>query len=545
MIPGKKYTPADFFAIAARWKWLLICPPFVGLFVALVVSSRLPDQFQSDTLISIVPQRVPDSFVQSTVTLRIEERLDAITQQTKSRTQLESLINEFNLYPELRGKRQIEDIVAVMRENVQVELEAPRRGPRGFEPAHAFHVRFTYYDPQVAAAVTQRLGSMFVNRNSLERGALAEATNEFLESQLADARSRLEAQEAKVEEFRKRHGNELPTQLESNMQAIQSARVQVQALVESGARDRDRKLMLERLYNEALNEPAPVAVQPAPAPAGAAVDAVPTTGTARQQLEALKASLATLTLRLTPEHPDVQRTRRMISELEPKAAAEAEAAAAAVVSANSQAVTPAVSPEDANRRERLRQMRAEIESLDRQLGFKAAEEEKLNATLATYQRRLEAVPGLESEWTSLNRDYATLSETYRTLLQKSEASRIAVNLEDRQIGEQFRILDNARVPTRPVAPVRLQISGIGFGIGLFLGLVSTALLVLRDSSFRTEADVFQALSLPVLAVVPAIEGPLEERRRQRRRLMTSGAMAATVMVCGYVVWALKLWKFVA
>jgi polysaccharide chain length determinant protein (PEP-CTERM system associated) len=538
MIPGKRYTPNDLLAIVSRYKWLLVCPPVIGLFVALLVSARLPNTYESDMLISIVPQRVPESFVQSTVTLRIEERLDAITQQAKSRTVLEQLIDEFDLYPDRRASLAPDDVINLMRQAVKVELEAPRRGPRGPEPAHAFHVKFSYSDPEIAARVTQRIGSLFVDRNALERGALAAATNDFLESQLKEARIKLEAHEQKMESFRRSHGNELPTQQGSNLQVIQNTQMQIQAMVETTARDRDRKLMLERLYNEVRSEPI---VVPLPAPNQAPDVPAVSSGTSQQQLDAARANYERLSLRLRAEHPDMARARRTITELEARVAAEK-----ALPPADAPPALPApVTNEDVARRDRLRDMRAEMESLDRQVAFKEAEIENLRTKMTEYQRRVEAVPSLESEWTALSRDYDTMTQTYRNLLQKSEASRVAVDLEERQIGEQFKVLDPARVPVHPTGPFRLQISAIGFGAGLALGIGLGALLALRDSSFRSESDVFQSLALPVLALVPLVQGEREIRSRTRRRLLTSGLVTASLVVGGYVVWTMKLWKFVA
>ena len=123
----------------------------------------------------------------------------------------------------------------------------------------------------VATRVTERLGTIFVDQNARDRGALAEATDQFLESQLNEARQKLEEQEKRVEAYRKLHGNELPTQLQSNLQAIQSMQLQIQALVEGQARDRDRKLMLERLYQDAIKEPVVSAADRQPPPASPAV----------------------------------------------------------------------------------------------------------------------------------------------------------------------------------------------------------------------------------------------------------------------------------
>ena len=542
MLPGKTFTPRDFLDILRRRVWLIALPPVVALFGALVYSSTLPDRYQSDMLIAIVPQRVPDAFVRSTVTLRTEERLSAIETEVKSRTSLEQMIGEFDLYPEERRDRPMEDVVKIMREDIGIELERPRAGARGPEPVSMFHVRFTHTEPSTAAQVTQRLGSLFVDLNAHDRSALAEATDQFLETQLTVARKRLEAQERRLEAFRRQHGNELPTQMQSNMQMIQATQLQVQALIESAARDRDRKLMLERLYREAQAEPFVVEAQQVPAqgPATSGAPGVAAVGTAQQQLAAARSALAGLERRLTPEHPDVVRTRRLIAELEPKAAAE-EAERAAGDSGPSDVVS---SREEAARRERLRQMAAEVESLDRQLAFKETEERRLREVVAEYQRRIEAVPGLESEWTAVSRDYDTQQVAYDELLRKSEASRIALDLEQRQIGEQFRIVDPAGVPVNPVGSIRARVNGAGLALGLVFGLGFTALLEFRDASFRSETDVLEALALPVLMVMPRVCTSAEKRHRRRRHLAVACAAVVAAAGMGYAAWTLELWNSV-
>lgn len=538
MLPGKKLTPADGIAMARRHLGLLLVPPLVTLFAALLYSSRLPDMYESDMIIAIVPQRVPDEFVRSTVTLRTEQRLDALTIEVLSRSNLEQLILEFGLYPEERAALPMEDVVDKMRGDLVVGLEPVRRGPRGPEPPHAFHVRFTYFDGPTAAQVTQKVGTLFVEQNARDRGALAVATNQFLESQLADARKRLEEQERRLEAFRERHGQELPTQLQTNMQAIQSKQLQVQALVESLARDRDRKQMLERLYREAAAEP-PALAATATSPPGVSGTAVPANATARQQLAAARANLASLELRYKPEHPDVVRARRLVAELEPRADAEARLEASR---STDQAPIAPVSPADAARRESLRQMLAEIESLDRQTTFKESEENRLRAEIAEYQRRIEAVPGLESEWVALTRDYQTNQAAYTDLLAKSEAAKVSVNLEERQIGEQFRIVDPAGIPVHPVTSVRAQINAGGLALGLLLGFGFAAFLEFRDASFRSDTDVLEVLGLPVLATVPHIVTSVERLSQRRRRIVVSLASALCVAGAGYLTWSLKLWK---
>jgi polysaccharide chain length determinant protein (PEP-CTERM system associated) len=535
MLPGKEYSPADFLEMARRYVWLLVIPPFLGLFCALVYSSKQPDVYESNMLIAVIPQRIPDEFVRSTVTLRIAERLNAIEVQVKSRSVLEPMIAEFDLYQDELERLPMEDVVQMMRGAIRVELETPRQWSQEPQPT-AFRVSYTYADAEIAARVTQRLGSIFVDQNVRDRSALAGATDEFLQSQLDDARQLLEEQEARLEDFRKRYGNSLPTQLQSNVQAIQNAQLQIQAHVEGIARNRDRKAMLESLYREAENEPALSADSTVPLEPTTVGD-VPQ-GTARQQLANARAALASLEVRLTPEHPDIVRVKRLIAELEPKAAAEV--AASQTPNANDTEI--ASTPGELARRDRLRQMQAEIDSLDRQTAFRESEEERLQALVAEYQRRIEAAPGIESEWIALTRDYDTQQAAYRSLLSKSGAARVAVDLENHQIGENFRVLDPAGVAARPVSPNRPRISASGLIGGMLLGIALAGLLEFRDASYRSEADVSTVLGLPVLAAVPHVETPSERTRRLRRTGLASAAGVILASGAGYAFWAMELWK---
>jgi polysaccharide chain length determinant protein (PEP-CTERM system associated) len=543
MLPGKTLSVADILQAVRRRAWLIAVPPVVMFFMALVYSSTVPNVYQSDMLIAIDPQRVPDAFVRSTVTLATDLRVEAISVQVLSRTALQEMIETLDLYPEERQTMPPDDVIAMMRENIQIKMERPR--PQWGQPAtpSAFHVLFTYREPQTAAKVTQQIGSRFVEQNLKDRGSLAGATNRFLESQLQEARANLEQQERRLEAFRQKHGPELPTQMESNMQGQLNAQMQAQNLAESLARDRDRRQVLDRQLRDAIDAPAS---QPAPVTpsvqGGVRQDpASPGEGSAQVQLATARATLADLERRYRPEHPDVVRTRRLVAELETKAAAEA-------ATAKNRRPTPGEPPNDlppaleATRRENLRQLRVEIESLDRQIAFKEGEERRVRTEIGEYQRRLEAVPGLESEWTALTRDYDTGQSNYKDLLQKSSAAQVALNLEEQEIGERFRIVDQAAVPVHPLPAVRGRINAAGLALGLMIGLGFAALLELRDQSFRSDSDVLQVLALPVLATVPRIETTAEKVRNRRRRAALSLAGATCLVVAGYVTWTLKLWN---
>jgi hypothetical protein len=140
------------------------------------------------------------------------------------------------------------------------------------------------------------------------------------------------------------------------------------------------------------------------------------------------------------------------------------------------------------------------------------------------------------------RDYDTLKNAYTSMLGKREDSKIAANLEQRQIGEQFKVLDPARVPERPFSPNRMLINLMAGVAGLALGLAWVGLLEYRDSSLRTDADVVRVLNVPVLAVVPLMRSAREVRKRRRREILmaAAGILALVASATAYAAWKLQV-----
>jgi polysaccharide chain length determinant protein (PEP-CTERM system associated) len=523
VLPGKKYTPEDIVRIAWRRKWLILLPFVVVTTVVAAVAYLLPDRYRSETLVMVVPQQVPEAYVKPTVTTPIEDRLSMISQQIMSRSSLEKVIQEFNLYPRERRAGIMEDVIARMRKDIDVQVIK----------GDAFSVAFTSSDPRLAMNVANRLAAMFIDGSKTDQSAFAESTTSFLQSQLNDARRRLEEQEKKLAEYKTRHAGELPSERDSNLQALNNLQMQVQAVVDAIGRDRDRRYQVERTIADLSDTQA---VVPNVTISGDDPTSV-AGGSTAAQLAAARAQLQVLQTRYTPDHPDIVRMKRVIKDLEAKQQAEA----------LQQPVSPGASPrpatpEEAKRLDRLNAAQIELGLVNRQIAEKQAEEKRLRGLMAGYQARIEATPERESELTGLLRDYDTLRKTYDTLLAKQEDSRVAANLVQRQIGEQFNFLDRARLPERPVSPNRPLIDLFGALAGLGIGVGLVALLEYRDSSFRTDDDVVSVLALPVVAVIPLMLSRGEQRRLHRRQVIV-GTSAALFAVSVAVAAAWFWWRY--
>jgi polysaccharide chain length determinant protein (PEP-CTERM system associated) len=474
-----------------------------------------------------VPQRVPESYVRSTVTARIEDRLLSIQQQILSRSRLERVIDDFNLYPEVRQKLAMEDIVDRMRTDIEGPL---------IERGDAFRVGYVSTDAILAQKVTQRLASLFIEENLRDRSVLAEGTNQFLDAQLEDARQRLVEHEKKLEIYRRQYAGQLPNQVDTNLQAIQTARIQFQTLAESTNRDMERRITLERQIVD-LEKPDTSATDVPPPPVASVR---PEELTTAEQLEAANAKLAVLELRYRPEHPDIASAKRLIRDLRARLASETPRPPA--VEGTPAPPVPPVSPTEVARVNRLRQLREELTTVEAQINRRQDEQQKLRAVIQDHQARIDAAPTRESELTELMRDYDTLKNAYTSMLGKREDSKIAANLEQRQIGEQFKVLDPARVPERPFSPNRMLINLMAAVAGLALGLAWVGLLEYRDSSLRTDADVVRVLNVPVLAVVPLMRSAREIRKRRRREILmaAAGILALVASATAYAAWKLQV-----
>jgi polysaccharide chain length determinant protein (PEP-CTERM system associated) len=531
MLPGKKYTPDEYARIAWRRRWYIAIPAVVIASVTIVVSMFLPNRYRASSSILIIPQRVPENFVRPTVTADLGERLNMISQQILSRTRLERIVQEFNLYERERQRGAImEDVIDRMRKDISVNIARPRSRR---DDINSFSVAFDANDGRTAMRVTERLASLFVQENLEDRELLADQTDQFLKGQLEEARRRLAEQERKLQEFRQRNNGRLPDQVESNLTLLQGAQTRLQNIAESANRDRDRLMALEKTLSEM--PPTSVAAPTQQPRRGGGEQNAPMT--AAQALESARGELRLLELRLKPEHPDIGRAKRVIAELEAKAETEA-------LQQPLSAVTPAPNfVVDRAAQLRAEQLRAETQEIRQRLESEKREAARLQESIADLTSRVQAGPGLQSQMSELTRDYSTTQDGYMALLRKSDESKMAVNLERRQIGEQFKTIDGARLPEKPISPNRVRINMFGILGGLAVGLGLVAFLEYRDTSFKSDEDVMTTLSLPVLAVIPIMTNAGERRSARRRKLMLAASASVVCMLLAaavMVVWRLRL-----
>ena len=479
--PNKPFNIHDYIEIVLRRIWYIIIPVIVVMIGAVLYAYTSPKLYRSATLILVTPQKVPEAFVRPTVTSTIGERLQSIGQEIMSRTRLEQIISELKLYQDEARSSSLEGIVELMRKDIEVKI----KGKEGY-----FTISYIGKDPKVVTVVTNKLASLFIEENLKLREQQAQGTSEFLSTELEATKAKLEEQEKMVARFRTQFMGELPEQREANLRVLEQLQLQYQRIGDSLRAAQDRRLIIQKQLSD---------LELVIASEESARGTSSLTGRNRSsqetQLEQFRNQLSDLQTKYTEKHPDILIVRKRIAELEAeieKSKLEKEKG----LKEGGQSLS--VDPRYRETKDRLMITEREIERL-------REEDVKVRAQMAKYSERVEKTFAREQDMTLLTRDYQNVKETYQTLLKKSQEAQQAENLERRQKGEQFKVIDPARIPGSPFEPDIPKILLFGLLLGLGSGLGLTFLREQMDRSFRDAEDLETTLGFKVIGNIPKIQ----------------------------------------
>jgi polysaccharide chain length determinant protein (PEP-CTERM system associated) len=464
--------PEFWLDIISRRRWLIIIPLLLSGIVGLYLALTLPKEYSATTLIAVQPQRVPDDYVQSLVTTGIESRISTLSQEILSRTNLEKIISKFNLFSEPEQQNIfMEDKVGQLRQRIQVSVSRDR-GRRG--NANAFSITYAGSSPERVSAITNTLASFFIDENLKIREAQALGTSDFLQDELNTMKERLEQTEAALRTYRFQYMGELPDQLDSNLRILDRLQREL-ADKEKGLRE--AKMRLVALTEQPLNTNKPTSI-----------------GYRKLSAGQLQSELTRLQSRYTDKHPDIILLKQLIKE-----------AQSGTPEGESRAITE-TRDEIAETEEAIANLRAEI---------------------ARYNSRVENAPQREEDLISLQRDYSNLRKSYNDLLNRKLEAEIAVNMERKQKGEQFRVIDPARTPVRPTSPDMQKLLLFAFAAGLGLGAGLCFVLEYLNPVFRRPDEIETFLGIPLIATIPSIYSRKKKVVRWLNNTMTITASGVT------------------
>jgi polysaccharide chain length determinant protein (PEP-CTERM system associated) len=398
----------------------------------------------------------------------------------------------------------MEDRVGMLRANIRLDI---RRND-------AFEISYDSSSPETAMKVANRLASLFIEQNLQVREQQAIGTTNFINAEAERLRKELEEQETLVTRYKVENRYELPDQLDANLRMVEQLRDELKGNTATLASMQERLGSLQKQLVEA-NAPPTISTK-------SGDTEVKLNLPSNQKIQFRQKELDSLLIRYSEKHPDVLRLRAEIKAIEKDIEGEKEKAKKEGVGKQS------------NENPLKQIIEEQMDSLKSSINAIQASNAELRNNIAVYQKRLENVPMRGIELTKVTRTYDITLRKYQDLLAKGLESQLSENLEKKQKGEQFQVIDPANLPLSPVKPNRPFILFGGLAAGVLGGLAAAFLWDLLDRSFKNSDDLASFIDLPILATIPTIvtRGAVLERRRAQGLL---GISTLGILLVGLIL----------
>jgi polysaccharide biosynthesis transport protein len=490
------HTPlglGEYVEILQRRRIYLLTVIPVVLLLAVMLAFELPARYRASATILLEPSSIPAELVQTTVTNYADQQIELVHRRLMRPERLIALVKEMDPYPgspELTEREKAWQIAS----DTQLERVDPITLAT-LKASNAFSIHYRNPDPQIAAAMVQKIADLFLEYNRQTRGERASTTYDFMLAQATDIEKKIQESEQQIEQFKARHGDALPETQARNVSAIDRLDREVQS-AEAQIRAAEERRSLLEIQLRSLS----------PSLSGSAVDP-------RTELATLKAQLAEARTRYTADHPDVRRLQRQIEALSAQPA----------TGTGQDGITPDNPDYIA--------VQSQLQGIEREIAALRSNVVRARGQMRDYESRMSVAPAVEREYSELVRVREVLLEQFRDVQAKLREADVARNLEVGQMGARFAQIRSPSVPRTPYEPNRLGIILIGIilGCGLAAGLV--AFSESTDPTVRSARDLRQLTSIPALAAVPVLVNSGDEKRaRVQRASYLSGLLVAVAIV---------------
>jgi uncharacterized protein involved in exopolysaccharide biosynthesis len=555
----------DYLAVLRRRRRLMIVVGGLLFAAGLAAALFWPATYKSTATILIEEQEVPPELVHSTITSFADQRIEIIKQQVMSRTSLWKVVEQYDLYAEMRRTSSTEDVVKRFTKDIQVEVISAdvidKRTQHATKATIAFTVSYESGSPETAQKVANELTSLFLGENLKSRERQAQETTIFLQQEAASLAKHIEEVEAKIAQFKQKANGALPELMSLNLQLMNQADrelmdldQQIRSLEErqaylegelatikpntpilsvTGERILDSVERLRALRAEyagvsasfAADHPDVIRMKQEIQALEKETGADPESEELAKQLIDARATLATLSDRLGPDHPDVLKVRRRIASLEQ------EIKHIGIASGKK----PMQRPENPAYINIQAQHKSATSSLEALRGSRSAVKRRLQ----DYASRIERTPELEPDYLMLARDRDTSTEKYQDIRSRLLEAKVSEGLEVQRKGERFSLIDPPGLPENPEKPNRKAIGLLGLILALAGAAGSAAVAENLDHSIRAPEQVARLTQAFPLAVIPYMPNRADvTRARARLRLVRGAGLAvvAALLLLSHVFW---------
>jgi len=488
--------------ILLRRKEIILLCLLLGISLGLAYYLKTPKVYKCSSLLKYQRQTVnPTVMSPDDIRTRTRDVVDTVSQEIMSRSSLEGIIKEYDLYTEMRKRVPMEDVVDVMRKFHIIT--------RFLEGGDVFEVSYQGSDQDKVLRVTNALAAKFIEENLRFRQELASQTSVYVKDELEMAKESLDKKELLMRDYKLKYYNEMPEQLVNNMNRLSALQVQYQNNQTSSHELERTRLLVQEQISARQDFLAQLSAQ-------AAVEAADSSSLSGglNDIYQLRMRLQTLQSRYTEKHPEIRRLQKAIRDLETQLGVSAAESGDHPGGAPGARTSDQFDPQ-------LQELRKQSKELEVSIARLKEEREILTEQINKYEKWIAAAPVREAEWSALTRDYEQLNAHYQRLVTLNLQADSAQSLENQMEGSQFKIIDPAHFPEKPFKPDFKKIMLLAVGVGLAAGGVLALSLELVSTSFKDPVEMEAYLNIPVVCAIPTIHTKKELIRKKVIRLSWS------------------------
>ncbi|MGX2030123.1 GumC family protein [Methylocaldum gracile] len=538
------------------------------LFLTLLLAVLLPPTYRSTATILIEEQEIPPELVRSTITTYATQRLQMISQRVMTRSNLNKIIEKFDLYADARQRLTEEEIIKRMRDDIALDtISADIIDPRTGRPSTAtiaFTLAYDSRNPDLAQRVANEITSLYLEENLKTRTQRTAETSDFLKEETRQMGDYVSVLEKKLADFKEQNLNSLPEQKQINIELMDRTERELMQIDNEILSLEDRKFYLDGQLAQ-IKPDVPVISSTGErilspqdrlkslkteylAMVSRYSDKHPDVVKARLEIASLKmdagdsdsglemakhlaqldGQLASLREKYSENHPDIVNLRKQISALEAELR-KAQTTRAVRDIAASQPENPAYITLQAQRDGTLQDLRVLRQR-----------REEVKAKLGAYESRLLQSPKVERQYLELFRDYENATARYRELRAKAMEAEVAEQLEKKSKGERFSIIEPPLLPEKPIKPNRPAIAFLGVMLAIAGGFGYVLLIENMDKSIRGAKLITGLAGGPPLAVIPYFE--TDEDISQQQKMRSVGMLAGLGFIL--LILALVHWLWI-
>jgi len=502
----RQRTAGEFIRMLKRRKWLIILPIITMTAAIGYVINKLPSVYESKTLLTVKPPTISDKVIQSLTDEDLSQRLETIKSEVLSRNSLEPMISKYSLFKlERDAGVPMELIIEKMSKNIVVETEKNDEDRK----TAAFKITYRDRSPEAARNVTAELAGKYVNAQVKASTETAEVTSEFLETQLAESKTTLDALEKQRLGIMTQNVETLPDSAQGLIAQLAGLRQREDTI----AKEKESLMTQKGRLNDsirALNSQARIiedfgeketqqAIEDA-----SRVEDTPAYAQLVQKRAELKSKLENLKLSFKGKHPEVIKAQNDIDKVEDEIAALSKNTQKRVQQAN-QTGSRKADLQKQNLGIEKQKAESEITQIDAQMQSKENELRQNAVQISILEGKINQIPNVKVALEGVNNQYQSARTTYDERLKKYNDAQQQVDREKNAQGETVRVQDAANLPSSPVAPKRGMLTALGAAIGLALGLFLAAAFELpRVLKIQNIEDAKHYTGLPILASVPPL-----------------------------------------